>query len=102
MIPNLPHEEVLRSDVLTAKTSFDAAREAIANNQVSEEEGKFIHKAALADMLRPFAGFPAWYLMARFRRICGKPGGGRASAACKRVKTVGPRRNAFSKKLAFT
>jgi hypothetical protein len=42
-----PNEELLRADVLTAENSLDAARAAIANNQVTKEEGKLIHAAAL-------------------------------------------------------
>jgi hypothetical protein len=49
MIPNLPHlPEVLRADVLTAKNFLDPACEAIANNEVTKEEGNVIYPAALS------------------------------------------------------
>jgi hypothetical protein len=43
-----PNEELLRADLMTAENSLDAARAAIANNQVTNEEGKLIYAAALS------------------------------------------------------
>ena len=43
-----PNEELLRADLMTAESSLDAARAAIANNQVTNEEGKLILAAALS------------------------------------------------------
>jgi hypothetical protein len=42
------HEELLRADLRTAENSLDATREAIANNQTADEEGKLILAAALS------------------------------------------------------
>ena len=69
-----PNEELLGVDLLTARNSLDAARAAIANNQVTKEEGERIHKTA-ADILRPSGDSPGWCLMARFPLIYGEPAG---------------------------
>jgi hypothetical protein len=46
---NLPqHEELLRADLRIAENSLDATRQAIANNQMTNEEGKVILAAALS------------------------------------------------------
>jgi hypothetical protein len=46
---NLPqHEELLRADLRIAENSLDATREAIANNQMTNEEGDLILAAALS------------------------------------------------------
>ena len=53
-----PNEELLRADLQAARNSLDAARDAIANNQVTKEEGKLIHAAAqsrYATALRRFS-----------------------------------------------
>jgi hypothetical protein len=53
-----PNEELLRVDLLTATKSLDAARAAIAKNQVTKEEGKLIYAAAhsrYATALRRFS-----------------------------------------------
>lgn len=42
------HEEVLRADLLIAENSLDATRQAIANNQMTDEEGNLILAAALS------------------------------------------------------
>jgi hypothetical protein len=47
-LPDLPHEELLRADLLIAENSFDATRQAIADNEVADEEGKLILAAALS------------------------------------------------------
>ena len=54
------HEELLRADLLIAENSLDATRQAIASNQMTNEEGKLILAAAppSADMLRPFYDSP--------------------------------------------
>ena len=44
----LPNEQLLGADLLTARNSLDAAREAITSSQVTKEEGKLIHAAALS------------------------------------------------------
>jgi hypothetical protein len=58
----MPHrpltEELLRADLLAASKSLDAAREAIAANQLTKEEEKLIHAAArsrYATALRRFS-----------------------------------------------
>ena len=38
MLPQLPHEELLRADLHNAEDSLNAAREANTDNQVSEED----------------------------------------------------------------
>lgn len=53
-----PNEELLPADLLAASNSLDAARDAIANNQLTKAEGKLIHAAALrrsATALRRFS-----------------------------------------------
>jgi len=53
-----PTDELLRADLLKARNSLDAAREAIASNQLTNEEGRLIHAAALrryATALRRFS-----------------------------------------------
>ena len=56
---NLPqHEELLRADLRIAENSLDATRQAIADNQTTDEEGKLILAAALggyATALRRFS-----------------------------------------------
>jgi hypothetical protein len=42
------HEELLRTDLRIAENSLDATREAIAKNEVANEEGKLILAAALS------------------------------------------------------
>jgi hypothetical protein len=57
---NLPIEELLRADLLTASNSLDTVRDAIASNQVTKEEGRLIRAAALkryASALQRFSGF---------------------------------------------
>jgi hypothetical protein len=54
----LPDEELLRADLLTARNSLDAVREAIASNQVTKGEAKLIYAAAhsrYATALRRFS-----------------------------------------------
>jgi hypothetical protein len=56
MLPRIP--ELLRSDVLAAKNSLDAADKAIANKAVTEETGKLARAIALsqyATALRRFS-----------------------------------------------
>lgn len=58
MLLQPPNEEILRADLLAASNSLDAARDAIANNQATKEEGKLIHAAELsryATALRRFS-----------------------------------------------
>jgi hypothetical protein len=42
MALQLPDEELLRADLLAARKSLDAARDAIANNQVTKNEGQML------------------------------------------------------------
>jgi hypothetical protein len=49
VLSSLPQdEELLRADLSIAENSLDATRQAIANNRVSQEEGKLILAAALS------------------------------------------------------
>jgi len=54
-----PTEDLLRVDMLAAKASLDAAREAIKDHHVTGQEGKLLYTAALtryATALRRFSG----------------------------------------------
>ena len=54
-----PTEDLLRTDMLAAKNSLDAAREAIKDQQLTYKEGKLLFAAAFtryATALRRFSG----------------------------------------------
>jgi len=57
---NLPIEELLRADLLTASNSLDAVRDAIAGNQLTKEEGRLIRAAAIKRYATALGRFSSW------------------------------------------
>jgi hypothetical protein len=61
-----PNEELLRADLQAGRNSLDAARDAIANNQVTKDEGKLIQAAAQSRYATAFRRFSKLVLDAEF------------------------------------
>jgi hypothetical protein len=57
---NLSTEELLRADLVTARSFLDAVCEAIANNQLTKEERKLIHAAARSRYAIALRRFSSW------------------------------------------